>query len=139
MSDWHQVVFNIAVVTNSHGGRGSWATLRAEDRADVLWVCWKDGDGAPHARVVRGRDLNQPDLVHAAHRVDDEDQAVDFAESFGDEIPVGDDGKTLMLPEPAAPEHHVATLLSGRFKSTMGLRPADGGTKWVQATPALSA
>ncbi len=97
----------------------------------MLWACWKDTDGTTHARVIRGRDLNQPDLLHSAQIVEDEDQAFFLAESSGDELQLDEDGKTQMLPEPAVPEHHVAMLLSGRLKSTNGLRPVEGGTKWV--------
>lgn len=54
-----------------------------------------------------------------------------LAESAGDEMALDENGKTLLLPEPAAPEHHVATLLSGRLKATNGLRPVKGGTEWI--------
>ncbi|MGY2049137.1 hypothetical protein [Methylobacterium sp. JK268] len=125
MSDWHQIVFNLAVVTYAQGGRGSWAHRKAEDGADVLWTCWKDGDGTPHARVIRGRDLTGPDLRHAAHVVENEDQAVLYAEDFGEEIPTTEDGGTYLLPEPAVPEHHVAMLKAGRYRTCDGLRPLD--------------
>lgn len=61
----------------------------------------------------------------------DEDEAFDLAESHGDEPQPDEDGKTLLLPEPAVPDHHVATHLSGRLKATNGLRPVEGGTQWV--------
>lgn len=131
MSDWHQIVFNLAVMSYAQGSRGSWAALKAKNTADVLWACWKDRDGTPHARVVRGRDLTQPDLLNSAHVVEDEDQAVFFAEEFGDEIPTTEDGKTLLVPEPAVPEHHIAMLLSGRLKATNWLKPIKGGMEWV--------
>ncbi|KTS34233.1 hypothetical protein NS228_05215 [Methylobacterium indicum] len=131
MSDWHQIVFNIAHMSYAQGGKGSWEWLRAREKADVLWAWWRDADGTTHARVVRGRDLDQPDLLHSAEIVEDEDQAFYLAESAGDEMALDEDGKTLLLPEPAVPEHHVAMLLSGRLKATNGLRPVEGGTKWV--------
>ena len=81
--------------------------------------------------MVRGRDLDQLDLLHSAQIDEDEDQAFYLAGSSGDEIQLAEDGKTQMLPEPAMPEHHVAMLLSGRLKATNGLRPVKGGTEWV--------
>ncbi|MGW5959462.1 hypothetical protein [Methylorubrum thiocyanatum] len=131
MSDWHKIVFNIAHMRYAQGGRGSWEWLRAREKADVLWACWKDVDGTTHAQVVRGRDLIEPDLLHSAEIVEDEDQAFFLAESAGDEMALDDDGKTLLLPEPAVPEHHLAMLLSGRLKATNGLRPVKDGTEWV--------
>ncbi|GJD32371.1 hypothetical protein PMNALOAF_3640 [Methylobacterium adhaesivum] len=81
--------------------------------------------------MVRGRDLDQLDLLHSAQIDEDEDQAFYLAGSSGDELQLAEDGKTQMLPEPAMPEHHVAMLLSGRLKATNGLRPVKGGTEWV--------
>ncbi|SFL90284.1 hypothetical protein [Methylorubrum salsuginis] len=63
--------------------------------------------------------------------IQDEDEAFDLVESDGDELSPDEDGKTLLLPEPAVPEHHVATLLFGRLKATNGQRPVEGGTQWV--------
>lgn len=102
-----------------------------QEKADVLWTCWKDADGTTHPRVVRGRDLNQPDLLHSAEIVEDEDQAFHFAQDFGDEISLEEDGRTPLLPESPMPEHHVALLLAARIQATNGLRPVQGGTQWV--------
>lgn len=96
--------------------------MRAQADADVLWTLWEDADGTKHARVVRGRNLTAPDLRHARHVCENEGHAIHHAESFGDEISVSADGKTLAVPEPAVPEHHVAMLLSGRFLTSDGQR-----------------
>lgn len=122
MSDWLGIVFRLAQVTYGHGRDGKWGVLRAQERSDVLWAHWEDKDGTPHARGIRGRDLTAPDLRRAVQVVEDEDRAVSFAESFGDEIPLFDDGRTLVLPEPAVPDHHVAMLLAGRFLTCNGRR-----------------
>lgn len=108
-------------MTYAKGGRGSWAHMRVQQGADVLWTCWKDGDSSPHARMIRGRYLTGPDLRHAAHVVENEDQAVFYAEEFGDEITTTEDGGTYLLPEQAVPEHHIAALVSGQFLTCDGL------------------
>lgn len=97
----------------------------------MVWACWKDADGTTHVRAVRGHELVEPDLLHPAEVVEDEDQTFHLAESAGDDMALDEDGKTLLLLEPAVPEHHVAMLLSGRLKATNSLRLVEGGTKLV--------
>ncbi|ACA15714.1 hypothetical protein M446_1189 [Methylobacterium sp. 4-46] len=123
------IVFMLAQITYDHDERGAWTVLKAQERSHVLWTplggCsgphWEDADGTLHARVVRGCDLTGPNHRHAVQVVENEEQAFDFAETFGDEIPLADDDITLPLPEPAVPDHHIAVLLSEPFLTCDGL------------------
>lgn len=63
-------------------------------------------------RVIRGRGLTGPDLRRGVLTYGNEVSTLDIAEIYGDEIPIGKDGKTSDLPEPAVPPHLIALIKS---------------------------
>lgn len=78
--------------------------------AHVIWAVWEDDDEVVHARVILGRGLDSPDLVHVAYVVQDEDEAVREQETMGD--PIETDGNGLLqAPEPAVPDHMPRLLV----------------------------
>ncbi|WP_455976884.1 hypothetical protein [Methylorubrum populi] len=65
-------------------------------------------------RVIRGRNLDGPDLKHGALQFQNELGGLETAALHGDEIGIRKDGKTLDLPEPAVPRHLISLLMSDR-------------------------
>ncbi len=68
------------------------------DRADVVWAVWSDDGVTPVIVVIRGRDLNGPDLKHGALQFQNEFGALETAALHGDEIGLRKDGRTLDCP-----------------------------------------
>ncbi len=63
-------------------------------------------------RVIRGRDLDGPDLKHGALQFQNELGALETAVMHGDEIGLRKNSKTLDLPKPAVPRHLISLLMS---------------------------
>jgi hypothetical protein len=78
--------------------------------AHVIWAVWEDDEEVVHARVILGRDLDSPDLVHVAYVVQDEDEAVREQETLGDPIETDGNG-ILQAPEPPVPDHMHRLLI----------------------------
>lgn len=88
-----------------------WSAYELQRSASIVWAVWETDDEVQHARVIRGRDLKERGLSHAAMAVEDEDEAVCAQEPWGD--PIDSDGEGMLrAPEPAVPEHSAALLLA---------------------------
>jgi hypothetical protein len=78
--------------------------------SEILWAIWYEGERL-HARVIRGRDLQpEPNNVQAVIGVENEDEAYDAQETYGDPMVVGEDGKTWQEVMPPVPPQFRAFL-----------------------------
>lgn len=112
MKNWKERVLQMEAYVRQDDQEGRNGTHGVLDRADVVWAVWSDDGETPVVRVIRGRNLDSPDLKHGALQFQNELGALETAALHGDEIGLRKDGKTLDLPKPAVPRHLISLLMS---------------------------
>ena len=114
MRNWVDRVLQMEAYVRQDDQEGRNGTQGVIERADVVWAVWSDDGETPVVRVIRGRELDGPDLRHGALQFQNELGALETASFHGDEIGLLKDGRTLDVPEPAVPRHLIGHLMSDR-------------------------
>ena len=86
MRNWVDRVLQMEAYVRQDDQEGRNGTHGVLERADVIWAVWSDDGETPVVRVIRGRELDGPDLKHGALQFQNELGVLETAALHGDEI-----------------------------------------------------